>query len=270
MDNRDKKIYIPTDYLNFEDKKTLSILIDLNYWKNSDNLVNITLDKIIKDCGYAPKTGKGKSNEKFKTSLCFLQEKNIIECEYNLKEIKLKQMITIKLEPYSKERSNIMIYYSAYKKIMEDNVKSNMKDNMLLIYLLIKKGIGAKNTYGKEIKYKMITNKTLMKKSNTSKDTLNGCIKEISGLGLLCYDNIGYIIKNDKCKKAVNVYALDYEGLDIGLKASKKYYEEKGYKFETRENKKRKLEVIYEDLEEEELSLHDKQMIEIMELMGWN
>ena len=26
----------------------------------------------------------------------------------------------------------------------------------------------------------------------------------------------------------------------------------------------------YEDLEEEELSLHDKQMIEIMELMGWN
>ena len=49
MDNRDKKIYIPTDYLNFEDKKTLSILIDLNYWKNSDNLVNITLDKIIKD-----------------------------------------------------------------------------------------------------------------------------------------------------------------------------------------------------------------------------
>ena len=271
MEIKEKKIYIPVNYLEFKDKKTLSILINLFYWKNNDNLVNITLDKIIKDCGYIPQSGEGRTTDKFKLALSYLQEQNIIECDIIFKNITLKQLVTIKLENYDKNKKHIVIFYSDYKKIIEDKVKSTMKDNMILLYLMIKKGIGAKNYKNEEIKYKSLTNNTLMKRCEVSKDTLNGCLKELGGLGLICYDNIGYIIKNDKCRKASNVYALTYDNLELGLKASKKYYEDRGYTFETNKNKLKRFEKTIKDWSEDdmELSIHDLQMIEIMNLLDY-
>ena len=94
MEIKEKKIYIPVNYLEFKDKKTLSILINLFYWKNNDNLVNITLDKIIKDCGYTPQSGEGRTTDKFKLALSYLQEQNIIECDIIFKNITLKQLVT--------------------------------------------------------------------------------------------------------------------------------------------------------------------------------
>lgn len=267
MEGKDKKIYIPIDYLKFEDKKNLSILIDLFYWKNSDNLVNITLDKLIKDCGYKPKTGVGKTNDKFKLSLSYLQKQNIIKCDTKLNDIKLKQLITIEVENFEKDKRYTMLYYSEYRKIMQDNVKSTMKDNMLLLYITIKRGIGARDCYGREIVYKQVTNKTLMNNCNISKDTLSGCLKELSGLGLIYYDNIGYIIKNDTCRKAINVYALNYDGLEVGLKNSKKYYEDKGYIFESKEHKSKRIEEEFED-KDIELSERDLYMIEMMDWLN--
>lgn len=110
-----------------------------------------------------------------------------------------------------------------------------------------------------------------MKRCEVSKDTLNGCLKELGGLGLICYDNIGYIIKNDKCRKASNVYALTYDNLELGLKASKKYYEDRGYTFETNKNKLKRFEKTIKDWSEDdmELSIHDLQMIEIMNLLDY-
>lgn len=254
MDSKEKKIYVPVDYLNFEDKKIASIIIDLLYWKNTDNLVNITLDKLISDCGYVPKTGKGKTNEKFKNSLIFLQENDIIKCDIDLNTIRTKDLLTIKVKSFERDKSHIALFYSSYKKIMEDNVKITMKENMLLLYLHIKRGIGAKNTFGREIKYKSITNDTLMKKCTISKDTLSGCLKELTGIGLIYYDNIGYVIKNDTVKKASNVYTLEYDNLDIGLKASKKYYKDRGYTFESRGSKLNKVNEEYEEISEEEMN----------------
>ena len=55
--------------------------------------------------------------------------------------------------------------------------------------------------------------------------------------------------------------------LEIGLENSKKYYEDKGYIFESKESKLKKLGEEFED-NDIELSEHDLQMIEIMNYLN--
>lgn len=263
IENENNKIiYLPKNLISYKGMegismlekygdKITSILINLDYYKSTNNITRFTLDDLITDCGYDPRKGTNGSRNLFKSILKDMQNDGLLISDDDLSKIKPSKMTTAKVNFIDTDekghyRNCFTIKFKNYRKIMDLECRSDKKDNLIKTYCAIAKMISwdVKNNRPYKNGFVTISRESLKKRINVSNDTFDNSLKELRRLGLIKYNNIGYVIKNDKCRLASNVYAFTDKDLELGLKESEKYFKKNGYKFETNANKNKKLNKI--------------------------
>jgi hypothetical protein len=137
-------VKLPNDLFYKKENEGNSILKQINNNKvvmildyiytstNRKNITKFTLEDMVISCGFKCDTHKKSNNEQFREILAQLKELRIIKSEYEMKDIKINQMITCTLE-IDLSNKFIQIYDSERDKILNQN---NIKiDNIkLFIY----------------------------------------------------------------------------------------------------------------------------------------
>jgi hypothetical protein len=214
------------------------VLCIMNYfYQHTDrrNRVQFTLVDLITECGFKPKTGEGKTNEKFLTVLNKLIELNAIELNTDIDKIKPKDLVkgsvlidlsNSYVELLDEEYDNIMNYTD--KKI--DNLK------LLTLYMDIKgrmfkrpKGDCVTKDGGKpESCYPSYIQ--ICKDINITEGKIKEYLDILWDLNLIRYnrdETLKYYLKKDKnkiLKYIPNIYVLYQDEWENELKESKKYY----------------------------------------------
>ena len=236
--NKDKISLINTD------KNIISVITYLSMKMNSNYETIFKLEELIKFLGYTPKTGKGKINDKIKDSLKWLQDKKIITCQQDLKQIKPKEYVLIntyfnkllKKQDKDKKEQFTKIYYENFVKIFNSKYKNKIDLFNVYANLLSRK---FPHEFNGNIKCEMCfpSIEQISDDVNISRPTLINILKELQELKLVFFDTIGDI-KSDMNGfiTANNVYVFKKEDLENALTLSRKHYYESGF-FETKNRK---------------------------------
>ncbi|WP_053069907.1 hypothetical protein [Clostridium novyi] len=233
--------------------------------------INFTIEDLILSCGLTPKTGKGKTNEQFKNILEDLKLRNILKININFDFTKAKIDKLIKLElniPFEHDAEGNKVQFFTvgihdYLKIMKYD---GGLDKLILLKIFYYINARISRRKNDDISYinddnRMIRVKNIIitggkaecfydnyshisKDLKISEDTFKKYIKELNKLGLLFYDNIGIVQdKSGKKHTANNVYCVCKNELEEGLKQSKLYYKDQGYKILDVQNAKENREI---------------------------
>jgi|GEM_PF-2344505 len=115
------------------DEKVVPVLDYLiNNYCASKETINFTLEDMILECGFKPSTKKNEINDQFKNILIRLLELEIIECDFELENIKPKTMyrLTLKL---TMEKEFIQLFNTEKEAILNSTIKE-INNRKLLIY----------------------------------------------------------------------------------------------------------------------------------------
>ena len=201
---------------------------------------NFSIEDMVSCSGMKVDTHKGKSVDQFKQVLKLMQDKGFLEdVEVDFLKVKPKDYISCVLNkkiPIDKDG-----YYWFFKldtelflKLFDDTKTKNNKINLLNTYCYL---------YSRMTHYDDVdiacngganvcfpNRDEMLIDLNMKSQLLDNCLKELKDLGLIVYDNIGYVQKGKNTKIANNVYSTNIEYLKSGLKRSKEFYEKDGWK----------------------------------------
>lgn len=237
-----KKFILDKSYINRYGDKLLYTISELTLYEDKRGLVRFSIRCLIEGLNMKPKTGKGKINEQFKKIVDTLIEDFILLSDNNINKIDIDKIIKGNLNiPYEVNEDNEHINWfrveeGDYLKIINSDNKLN-KCKLLNIYYYILARIIKRN---KEVKDINITGgyaevffdsqDLISKQLDISKDTLRKYIKELTKLKLIYSGNIGKITNGEIVKEANMVYSTNEDELREGLKQSKYFWEDKGWK----------------------------------------
>ena len=266
IDNK-TTISLPNIYWqNTQNKKIIPLMINLLWYEKND--MEVTVDKIIQDCGFTPQKGKGRTTEQFRNLLKELQDEGVILSDVDFLKIRLKTGIQIKLKRLINDPKSdyyVMVDYNQFNELMINKGRPDEKINILIVLFNITREINMR----KKQSYFWCSIEGLVRLTGMDDKTINKCIKKLKDLKILHYDNIGNINKivdgKNQTKVAINVYALTSENLDKGLKASEAKYKEEGCYLPSAknalnkamdkwDNKEEAVEVILEGFDEKALN----------------
>lgn len=253
IDNK-TTISLPNTYWqNTQNKKIIPLMINLLWYDKND--MEVTVDKIIHDCGYTPQKGKGRTTEQFRNLLKELQDEGVILSDVNFLKIRLKTGIQIKLKRLIENPKSdyyVMVDYNQFNKLMINEGRPDEKINILIVLFNITREINMR----KKQSYFWCSIEGLVRLTGLDNLVVNKCIKKLKELKILHYDNIGNINKivdgKNQTKVAINVFALDSKSLEKGLKASEYRYLEQGYYMPSKKNQMDKVLEDWEDKSEVE------------------
>lgn len=138
-------------------------------------------------------------------------EKEMFQYDININKIKYTDLVTAKLtKPIE---SFIYLYDFEIEQIMNCKYKVN-KDMLLTLFAYIKGSVNS------ETKVAYPPFETIRRYTNVKSDnTISQYISILKEIGLLLYDNVGFIrYFNGVVKEANNIYVMNYEGCDEYLK----------------------------------------------------
>lgn len=253
IDNK-TTISLPNTYWqNTQNKKIIPLMINLLWYDKND--MEVTVDKIIHDCGYKPQKGAGRTTEQFRNLLKELQDEGVILSDVDFLKIRLKTGIQIKLKRLIENPKSdyyVMVDYNQFNKLMINELKADEKINLLIVLFTITREINMRKKQG----YFWCSIEGLVRLTGLDNKTINKCIKKLKDLKILHYDNIGNINKmvdgKNQTKVAINVFALDSKSLEKGLRASEYRYLEQGYYMPSKKNQMDKVLEDWEDKPEVE------------------
>ena len=192
-----------------------------------------TLEYLVARCGYKPRTGNGNSNEQFKQCLLQLVEVGLLEDINNtVKNCKANTLIICKLNLPKVESQFFKLNYSKVKEILSLN---GDKATLLNIYSYIlarihrRKDSKRLSNGDNSMPFSGISGRAEIfydSQENIAEDlgitvpTLIKHLKILAEAKLICYGNNGLIRNKSKetVKNSNNVYALNKEELEVGLK----------------------------------------------------
>ncbi|AEB77613.1 hypothetical protein ADU80_05045 [Clostridium botulinum] len=220
-------------FLEMYGDKIVHIFMYLACSTNRFNKTLFTIKDIIISCDLTPKSGKNKINDQFKNILINLKSNGIIETDVDFNSIKINECINCKFNmPILKDKfqNNTMFFTISvddYLSILGNNISKIDKLILLKVYAYINARInrGEDKPQCFYDSYSAICNDLKI-----HENTFKNCIKQLNDIGLVYFDNIGLIEKNNKVHTANNVYCLNEIELDKSLDQSKDYYCNKGYK----------------------------------------
>ena len=225
--------------------KILMVLSQLVFIRNPLGECRFTLESLITDLGYTPRTGKGRINEQFKEILCDLEKLGFIHnSNINMQDIKPNSFIKcnidrkVEVDENNKETKFFQLHYDKFNKIVvNDRVD---KAILLNVFCYINARIKHRAKNDKSMSHGMavggspettyFTYKQAIVDLGISEQALNDCIDVLEEEELIFVDNIGYVEKDGKTKIANNVYAVNEEELTSALNSSRGYYTDNGYK----------------------------------------
>lgn len=202
---------------------------------------------MITSCGFSVSSVKGKSVEQFKTILKAMNENNLItELSVDIDKAKPKEFIKCVLnKDIPKDENGNYWFFKLDTDLFIDLTEKTSKDkngkrkskntliNLLNVYCYL---IARMCNYSdKDLAFNGGANicfpnrDTILEDLGIKSQLLDSCLNELKELGLIMYDNIGYIKKDNKIKIANNIYATTKDDLRSGLKYSKQWYKEEGY-----------------------------------------
>lgn len=237
-----KKFILDKSYINRYGDKFLYSISELILYEDKRNILRFSIRCLIEGLNMKPKTGKGKINEQFKTIIDKLIDDFILLSSNDKKSIDIDRVIKGSLNiPYeTNEKQEHINWFGVeledYIKIINSDNKLN-KCKMLNIYYYILARIIKRN---EEIHNINITGgyaevffdsqDLISKQLDISRDTLRKYIKELTKIGLIYSGNIGKITNGEYVRESNMVYAINESELKEGLKQSKYYWEDLGWK----------------------------------------
>lgn len=241
------KLFYAEDKSLFEECKDYKLLLVMDYLHINTNRLGVSIfsiEDIITFYGFKPKTGAGKMNEQIKNILEFLQFKGILQCDVDIKEVKINQLIrgiytgieknskgdNIK---FTKVSYQAMDYILAYDETKIDNLK------LLFYYSYIccrrrtreKSVNGDINCTGGYAEVAFPSYETIQEDTGFVDDTIKQYNDILVKLNLIKIGNCGLFYyrddKNKNTKESINFYALVNGREDYELEYAMKLYKEK-------------------------------------------
>lgn len=223
--------------------KLLSIIVYLSCSENKLNLCKFTFLEFIEfGLWNKPKYGKDGVMSEGKEFIKYLVEDGYLSVNEKLEKITLSTNIVGNLNlRYEINDSGQPIKWfrlriENYKKIL--NLKCKLdKNKMLNLYCYILSKIMRRNDKidnisitGGSAEIFWCSQENICDDLNITKPTLNTYLGKLNELGLIYYGSIGAFQKDGYIIKPHNVYAENEEELKEGLKQSKYYWENEGWK----------------------------------------
>lgn len=247
MDREGNFIKIPQNMITGEETlikkygdKALIVYIYLENHRTLRNNIYISISNCIKECGYTPKNGKGKTNDQFRNVLLGFKEEGIIETDVDLKKVKINDLIHCTMK--ETDDKFFTIYDCELDKII-DHEKKEDKLNILKVFANIEskryKNTDNVNpeTYGEyEVafpSYKQICLDTLI----SSEDSIKKYIEILVKLNIIIVGNNGDRINTmtGEIKRDNNTYALANDRGESSLRGALRLFkqknEENGWKY---------------------------------------
>ena len=222
-------IKVNKNILQAKDSKYIATMVMLNQYINRNNECVFSIEKLIKDCGYIPKTGKGKNVEQFKYIIKYLIDNNILE-DCNIKDVdNLKTNIAIYCT-YSpkfdikdnKDINFISLPVGLLNKIIFISDRNRCDLIFLMLYFM--------SFMNKLDKYCYPSIDNIKESTGFSKNKILKLIDILKESNLIYVDNIGLCSRNGEFNTFNNVYALDTCALNSGLMVTRAYAVSQGYK----------------------------------------
>ncbi len=244
-DSADQKYTLIKKY---NTNKIIHVLAYLDTCINRTGKSVFSLHDMITVSGMAVKSGKNKSIDQFKSLLVQLEKDKIIKTAYDLKNIKVNDLIKCDFQmPLKKDKdgNNTNFFstsHNTYFSLLEYN--GNMNNLILLqIFMYISARISRRETiiydgykldndiriHGGKAQCFYDDYHNICKQLDMSQDTFATYIYQLNQLGLVFYGNIGLVKNGQDVHMANNVYCLDKLELDDALDQSKLYYQDSGY-----------------------------------------
>ena len=214
--------------------KMLSVISFIQASSNIYGESRFSLEYLITSCGYKPSKVKGKSNEQFKECLLQLVEVGILEDINNtVKNCKANTLIICRLNLPKVESQFFKLNYSKVKEIL--SIEEGDKTTLLNVYCYIlarihrrkdskrlSNGDNAMPFSGMSGRAEVFydSQENIAYDLGIDKKTLTKHLKILAEARLIYYGNNGLIRNKAKetVKNANNVYALNEEELEVGLK----------------------------------------------------
>ena len=213
--------------------KLIEIITFINTKTDREDESNFSLNKLIRHCGLIPTKGAKGTINQFKNDLLKLVEVGLLEdIDDTIKDCKGDSLITCKLNLPNLNSEFFDLNYSTVKEILSLN---GDKATLLNIYSYILARIHRRKDSKRlsngdnampfsgvsgraEVFYDSQEN--IAYDLGIDKKTLNKHLKILVEARLICYRNNGLIRNKTKetVKNASNVYALNEEELEVGLK----------------------------------------------------
>jgi len=207
-------------YMMTNDYRTLLVLEYLYSNANKRNVIKFTIENMIVECGYKVDSHKGKSLEKFKLVLNILQDNDIIFCEKNISQFKLKDLIicTLKINLDTK----FTILKDSEKDIILNQQIQNIDNRKLLYYYCYlkcrmykrSKDDGDITIHGGKAETCFPSFKKINEDIGITDDTISKYNNLLVEMDLIRIGNTGHWFYKDEpknIKEGVNIYTL-FEG----------------------------------------------------------
>lgn len=236
-----KKFVLEKVYRDRYGDKGFYILSELIISEDKRNDIKFSIEELVTRLGLKVRRGKDGVNKEIKQTIKLMIDDNMIFTNDDINVVKVGGLIRCTLgDIYEINDSMQKVNWFAldiknYLKILNDT--GNLSKFILInIYFYILARIVRRNdnisniriTGGKAEVF-WDSQDFICEELGLSKRTLNIYIKHLQQMKLICYGNIGRLTKNNKIKKANNVYAENEEELKDGLKQSLYYWENQGW-----------------------------------------
>lgn len=202
---------------------------------------NFSIEDMVLCSGLKVDTHKGKSVDQFRQVLKLMQDKGFLEdVEVDFLKVKPKDYISCVLNKQIPKDENGDYYWffeldtELFLKLFYNTKTKNNKINLLNVYCYLFSRMTHYDDSdiclngGANVCFP--NRDTMLEDLGIKSQLLDNCLKELKDLGLIVYDNIGYVQKDKKVKIANNVYSTDITYLKSGLKKSKEFYKNDGWK----------------------------------------
>lgn len=218
--------------------KILLVVAYLRKYATRLGVVRMTIEDLIRECGYSRDRHRGGSDEQFKSILSLLIREGKITYDGDLSALKYSDFIQIKVNEgklFHAKDNFVLLTIKEFDAITSSNIPS--KEVALAVYLLIKKHIyiddNENSTYAK-VAYP--SKYGIAKRIGVnSKSTVEVAIERLVSIGML-YEHVGgfYKKENGLFYPTNNVYALTYDDLkacDCDKVLADYYHVEKIYRY---------------------------------------
>ena len=200
-----------------DDKVVFVLDYIINNYSPSKETVNFTLEDMILECDFKPSAKKDAINDQFKEILVGLKKLEIIECDFELNDIKPKTMyrLTLKLPM---ENDFIQLFNTEKETILNSNIKEINNKKLLICFCYLKsrmyrrkKGEDLGKTGGRpEICFPSF--KTITYDLGLNDKIINKYNEALIELNLIRIDNAGHFYyADDKTKterESCNIYTM--------------------------------------------------------------
>lgn len=219
-------------YLEQYDQLFMIMYVYLHRYKSIEGYVSFTIKDFIYYYNFTPNRNKGRINDKVKSTLKLMIEKDFIRyigCYSNgglasVDDIDCDMMFTVQLinidEKWNPQSRFTKIQYSEIDTLRRNNVKPI--DKILCLYMNIKKRISSDSEGGSGIMYAFPSEETLSRECDCSVSTIKNYTNRLCEIGMLFVKNYGSYLRMRRGKDIVvnsnNVYALEEKYLDNNAK----------------------------------------------------